>query len=120
MKAILIDPIKLDVTEVNIGTDYREIYKQIDADTFECITINKNGDAIYIDEEGLLKPFETQCFFMFSGYPQPIAGKGLILGLNRATGESENPTITVKEVIQKVSYLTPYQVYLWTLENEDN
>ena len=110
MKAYLIDPVRLEVTQVQIGDDYREIYKFIDADIFECVQINRQGDAIYIDEEGMLKNLSQQIFFMYKGYSHPLAGKGLILGTNKATGESREPTISLNEVIKAVSFLTPYQV----------
>lgn len=110
-KAYLIDPVKLDVTEVIINGDYTEIYKHIDCEIFTAVEVNKHGDTIYIDDEGLFVP--DQVFFMHSGYPhQPLAGKGLLLGTDEE-GESVNPHCSLEETIKAVSFLTRYQVLLW-------
>ena len=51
MKAFYIDPILKFVAEVNyIGDDYKEIYKWIDARTFDVVTLNGYGDGMYVDD----------------------------------------------------------------------
>jgi len=121
MISYLIDPVNLEVRIVNLPegeAEMPEIYKLIEADVFECVTINKAGDTIYIDEEGMLGDLTQQVFFMYAGFPHPLAGKGLIIGLDKATGESRSATIILEEVESKVSYLTPAQVQRWARENK--
>jgi hypothetical protein len=101
MKAILIDPVKLEITEVQIGDDYKEIYGFIDAGTFECIQINKDGDLLYIDEEGL---FTKKPVFAYNGISHPIVGKALIIGNNKRTGEARDAVITRDQVSAAVSF----------------
>lgn len=112
MKAYLIDPIALDVTEVTLPGDYRDIYKLLGCEIFTVVTINEHGDGIYVDDEGLYVP--NQVFFLHTDYPyQPLAGKGLVLGMDNETGESQDPHVSLEETIKKVSFLTRYQVLLW-------
>jgi len=86
VRGILIDPFACTVTEVEHDADnYRGIYdllshETMPVDTFELVhsKLLKPGDAIFVDENGLNKPCER--FFLFAGYPQELAGKGLVLG----------------------------------------
>ena len=55
MKAYYIDPILKFVAQVDYSGDYKEIYKWIDATTFDVVNINSYGDGLYVDDEGLLK-----------------------------------------------------------------
>jgi len=102
MRAILIDPVAETVMEVEHNGDYRNIYDLIDCETFTVVGID-NDDAIYVDDEGLLKD-DPKHFFMFSGYAQPLAGKGLILGTDEE-GNSVSPIISIEEVIERVTFV---------------
>lgn len=119
MLAYLIDPARLEVTEVQLGTDYREIYKLIDCSTFTVVAIN-DSDVIYVDDEGLLvSDLRKQIFFMYKGIPQPLAGKGLVVGTDLDTGENAEPKVRLMEVVKSVSYLTFQQVQRWARDNPD-
>lgn len=89
MRAILIDPEAKTITEVEYTGDYKNIYEHIGADCFTAVGIdhyeNEDRETIFVDDEGLYR--EPQYFFIWQGYDQPLAGKGLILGTN-AEGES--------------------------------
>ena len=78
MRAILIDPAKQTVTEVDYDGDYQSIYKLTDCTTFAVPYALENEDALYVDDEGLLNGPVN--FFTIGGYPEPLAGKCLILG----------------------------------------
>lgn len=86
VRAILIDPFACTVTEIeHDAANYRNIYALISHEsmpvhTFTCAYTDmlEPGDAIFVDDDGLLKSCER--FFKFAGYAQPLAGKGLILG----------------------------------------
>lgn len=103
MKAILIDPFKQSITEVDYSGDYQDIYKLIDCDTFTIAPISRLGDAIFVDDIGLFKP--DQAFFKHAKYPQPLAGKGLILGCDEE-GETVEPTVSLADVISAVRFVT--------------
>lgn len=92
MKAYLIDPNNLSITEVDYDGSLEQIYKLCDYSCFTVATFNDMGDGVYVDDEGLLKP--TSGFFMIDGYNQPLAGKGLVLGVDDQ-GESIPPSVTL-------------------------
>lgn len=96
MKAYLIDPFERTVTEVQYNGEYRHIYELIKADTYTAVQITPQQDVIFLDDEGLYAG-EHQRFFLYSDYPQPLAGRGLVLGTDRE-GESVEPKITLDEV----------------------
>lgn len=100
MKAILIDPFEQSVKEVEYSGDFRDIYKLIDAECFDCARIRR-GDGIFVDDEGLLK--SPTHFFEHSDYPSPLAGKGLIVGCDEQ-GESVDCKTSLDEVKAKVTF----------------
>lgn len=106
MKAILINPFDQTVTEVEYSGDYRDIYKLIDAQCFDVARL-PHRDGIFVDDEGLLNG--TTHFFQHEDYPNPLAGKGLIIGCDEE-GESVDCKTTLNEVKAKVSFLNIFQV----------
>ncbi len=103
MRAILIDPEAKTVTEVDyIGKSYRDIYDMIDCETFTVVGI-EHDDAIYVDDEGLLKD-DPQFFFTYRGYAQPLAGKGLVLGTDE-DGNSTEPVSTLDDIKNRVRFV---------------
>lgn len=108
MKAILIDPYTNTVSEVEHNGDYREIYKKIDCECFTCVNI-EDDDTIFVDDEGLLKLTEETRFFVFDGYPQPLAGKGLVLGTDDA-GETVAVKATLQEIRERVKFYSIHEV----------
>ena len=105
MKAYLIDPYEQSVSEVEYNGDYNQIYKLIDATTFDVARI-ANGDSIYIDDEGLSKDWQE--FFMHKDYGNPLAGKGLVLGCNDE-GDSTEPACTLEQLRGQVGFGFPIQ-----------
>ena len=84
MRAILIDPAKQTITEVDYDGNWTSISTHIDCTTFASAVVFENEDTLYIDDEGL---WGATHFFRIEGYPDPLAGRGLILGTNE-DGES--------------------------------
>lgn len=74
----LIDPEAQLVSVVSVA-DFKDIQKHLECDIFTTVRALGNGDTLYVDDMSLIdgKPRE---FFMFEGYPSPIAGRGLLLG----------------------------------------
>lgn len=109
MKSILIDPFTRTIKEVEYDGDFHQIYEFIHCDTFDCVRVNENGDAIFVDDEGLISGKE-QAFFGWLGYPQPLAGRGIVLGSNLTDGESADTTITLEEARELVVWLMPINI----------
>ena len=88
MRAILVKPdasAARHVEVVEYDGDYRSIYGLISwserqVTTFDCVQIDETH-TMFVDDEGLLHA--PQHFMVWDHYPQPIAGRGLILGIDR-------------------------------------
>ena len=96
MRSFLIDPFKQDITEVAYSGDIEQIYELTDCQTFDVARINRHGDGIFVDDEGLYA--EDARFFWHSDYPQPLAGKGMVIGCDMETGESAPTHTTLDEL----------------------
>lgn len=105
--AILIDPHAQTVQSVEWNGDYKHIYQLIDCDCYDVARINKHGDGVFVDDEGLYK--ENQAFFVVDGYPQPLAGKGLILGVD-AEGESVAPNVALGHIANTITWVLPVNI----------
>ena len=113
-KAILINPYNktIEMVDYDFGGSYLQISHLIG--TEECIKplfcavdIDETN-TVYIDDEGLYR--DTQAYFMWEGYHQPLQGKGLILGTDYDNGESIPTTLSLDEVKEKVSFQDNVQV----------
>lgn len=111
VKGILIDPFACLVTEVEHDASTIDgIYKLIshEAHPVDCFTCAYSGalapgDAIFVDDEGLYKMPER--FFLFPGNPQPLAGKGLILGSRSKDGQTTDALTPLAYAEQYVRFL---------------
>lgn len=74
----LIDPEARLVSVVSVA-DFKDIQKHLECDIFTTVRALENGDTLYVDDMSLISG-KPQEFFMFAGYPSPIAGRGLLLG----------------------------------------
>ena len=107
-KAILIDPFNKVIEEVKYeyGGSYTQITEHIatpEAPRPMFCTVNiDDSNTIYLDDEGLYR--DTQAYFQWEGYHQPLQGRGLILGVDYETGETVPPTITLEKVKEAVSF----------------
>ncbi len=115
-KAILIDAINKTVREVTLPNGLQSWY---DAIGCELVTVAFNLDdynSLLVDDEGLLK--QPTCFFLYKGYVQPLAGNGLIVGVDDE-GNTVSTNATVDSIIDSVRFLDRAQVieYIMSLEN---
>ncbi len=90
IKGFFIDPTSLRISNVELcnGTSRDNLdamYKLINCSLVEAVYLNKEQDAVFVDEEGLLK-VQTD-FFYIEGTHQPLAGRGVVIGCNEE-GES--------------------------------
>ena len=102
MRAILINPEKKEVTEIQIGSDYKEIYKAISCDTFSCPITYDNNDSLYCDDEGLFKPQKGGV--IMEDWVYPILGKMLVLGTDE-NGESVDAKSDIKFFTDRITWL---------------
>lgn len=107
MKAIHIDPTTKTVREIEIpdpatGEHLSAIYAVLGCRAFDLVRL-EGGDAVFVDDEGLLKD-DPGPFFGLWGYPNPLAGHGLVLGADD-DGNSCAPTVTVAEIEDWIVWL---------------
>lgn len=103
MRAILIDPETQEIKEVECGPkDFRDILRLIGAGSFDCVRLNEQRDAIYLDDVGLQA---ERCYaFKLSTRRDPLAGKALVLGTDYK-GDSVPPNCTVEDMKLNVEWL---------------
>ncbi|MAD98760.1 MAG: hypothetical protein Unbinned200contig1000_75 [Prokaryotic dsDNA virus sp.] len=105
MRGILIDPWLKTITEVECGETIEDIYRLLSnplgpkVHIFTMATYWPNGDTLYVDDEGLLKP--KMRLFNIDG--QLLAGNGLILGSDRE-GNSVDAKSSLVEIQRMVTW----------------
>jgi len=99
----LIDPAARRIAPWLYNGDWQTIAPaiRIGASPFTVVEIG-NGDVIYVDDEGLLKPLDW--FFALKGAHQPFAGCGLVLGSND-DGEAVSARIALHELKRRILHL---------------
>ena len=116
MKAILIDVHSQTIKEVEVtqtnGSNLQSMYEHIGCDCVACVSIDDNND-IWVDDEGLLSITPLSKFFLYNGYPQPLAGNGLIMGINPNDGRSTDTTLSIQEVAESITFMNLRQVQLY-------
>lgn len=102
MKVFVIDPANLDIYEAEYNGSIDEIYQLGDFDCFDVASFNAENDGVYVDDNGLFK--EDQSFFAITGYPQPLAGKGVVIGCDEE-GASVEPSVSLEWLHQNVKFV---------------
>ena len=100
MQAILIDPYTQTIEEVEYSGDWRDIKTLLGCELFTTVYLD-DVDSIYVDDEGLY--VEDQKFFKLQGYPQPLAGRGLVLG-STEDGDSADCETTIEQVREMITW----------------
>ena len=100
MLAILIDPFTETIEMEDYSGDWEDISALIGCSLFTTIDLG-DSDTLYVDDEGLY--VKNQRFFNLKGYPQPLAGRGLVLGYT-LDGDSTDSSLTVSQVQDMVSW----------------
>jgi hypothetical protein len=114
MKALLIDPAKKTITEIEIEKGINAIYKAIDCSTFECPAVDfPNNDALYCDEEALLNPEKIEGGFMYPHWSYPIVGKALVLGTNLNTGDSVSVKTPAEVIGRNIIWVSKADALRW-------
>jgi hypothetical protein len=87
VKAILIDPVNQTIESVQLDvmdtvSALKQIYKHIGTDEIGHMGL-RNGDSAWHDDNGMLRDWNQQHFFLAPFYPEPLAGKFLITRIER-------------------------------------
>lgn len=102
MRAFLIDPARRSVEELDFRGNYKQIQRLLsyteEPVLFTIIEVDY-GDTLFLDDEGLLK--KDLHAFHWKGYPNPLAGKGLLLGTT-GDGNSGPTRMTLEDVQSRV------------------
>lgn len=101
MKAILIDVYNKNITVVE-QSGFKDIYLHIGCTCFNCISVDALN-ALYVDDEGLLK--SKRHAFKIENFESPIMGNGLICGFDIESGDSIDTTLTVEEVTPCITFV---------------
>jgi hypothetical protein len=94
MKAILIDPIKREVIQVEMDQKdtLQSMYKLIECTTVAQPVNFPNGDDLWIDDEGWFQDYpDGRAGFIMEGWAYAIVGRGLITGHDN-DGNTIEPT----------------------------
>ena len=105
MRAIKIDSISKTVSEVEIDEENSLAGMQAIVDgLIEQALELENGDALFVNEEGLL--LGPKWFFEIEGGHQPYAGNGVIVGTNYSTGDSIDAETPINKIKSMVKFLS--------------
>tara|TARA_B100001093_G_C26771923_1_gene990627 strand:- start:642 stop:1028 length:387 start_codon:yes stop_codon:yes gene_type:complete len=98
-KGIFIDPWASIIKEVILPPNHKisDIHNIIEARHFDVLPLNKIGDGIYVDDEGLFRDFKCPWIANTDWGRSPLVNKGLILGC-----DEEGETISVMESFAKI------------------
>jgi hypothetical protein len=105
MRAILIDPFKCEVTEIDYdNSNFENLYPLLSHESMpvDCFTVIDygEGETLYVDDEGLLKNPERGFLL---GNSQPLAGKGVMLGSDE-DGNSIATKIPLEDIKDRVLF----------------
>ena len=100
MRALLIDPGTESIHEIDTAGELEDMYKLIGCSDINMVRISAD-DLVWVDGEGLFK--EDQEFFAVTSYYQPLAGRGLVLGIGNE-GENTAAKISLAELSAMVTW----------------
>jgi hypothetical protein len=97
MKALLIDPFLQDIAEIEISGDLNSLHKAIGCDCIDGRLLDTGEghferEVLFVDDVGMERP--GQRFFTWATYDQPLAGRGLVLGVDDS-GNNTDTAITL-------------------------
>lgn len=104
MRAYLIDPTARTVTEVEHDGSLESVYRLTNSACVAAARFNRLGDFVYVDEDASAQPSD---FFTIPGLPEPLAGRGLVLG-GGADGQDAEPAVSLAELREVVGFASLY------------
>jgi hypothetical protein len=107
LRGILIDPYQKSITEVFVEP-YPAWKNLIEVDLICAVTVvwYEGGamETLWIDDEGLLNEKNQGPFFSVTTHPQPLAGKGIILGT-----DEQGETISTKYTVEQIEHIVVWR-----------
>jgi hypothetical protein len=114
MRALLIDPEKRTITEIEFEGDYRKIQKVIGCRSFTSGSRPLNGsleagfDTLYVSDDYLEDRDDPRFWFQVDADREPpssypLAGAGLVLGVDKA-GKTCAARISVTELASRITF----------------
>ena len=105
MKAIMINSKLRTVYYCHLSEKQKvrmaEMYDRLECRLFELGHYFDNGDALFVDEEGMLTMDNESIFFSINGQ-QPFVGNGLIIGKEI---ELKDDSYTIEDIETKIESL---------------
>lgn len=106
-RTVLIDPFNQTITEQTVEHDLDAYYRLLNVELIEAVYTDDEGgsilpdrfDALYVDEEGLLK--SDARFFEISG--KVLAGRAMTIGVT-SSGKDAEAKATLEEVKAAVKF----------------
>lgn len=117
MKAYLIDPEKREITVIDHDDSLNGIYEAIQAKPIDTVQLNRWRDVAFIDDEGLYR--SPQFFWRYQDYPNPIAGKALVLGTTSDGNSREPVAVNTYSLAEDITWLTPEEALDLAREAEE-
>ncbi len=90
------------VRHVTTEDGYSWVNKLIKCSIFTFVQLYENGDGVYIDDEGIYA--ENQHFWIHKNYPTPLAGIGVLVGINNK-GDNIPASISNKEFSTHIKFI---------------
>jgi hypothetical protein len=113
-KAIKINVETKSVEYITLGDDYQEIYNHI-GNGCSCFSVPytfENEDAMYVDDESLLRMNDIKGGFILEEWETPIVGNAIILGTDHE-GESIDPKSTLEDIKSQLQFISQEHAKGW-------
>jgi hypothetical protein len=101
MKAYLIDPAERSVREVETTGELDSLYELLGCKLVDAVRLDDCD--VWVDDEGLAD--ETRFFSFTDPNVPPLAGRGLVLGVDDE-GRCTEPKPSLEEIAKRVQFLT--------------
>jgi len=107
MKALLIDPIAREIRTVTVSGHDGSITRYLNCELFDVVPLC-HGEDLFVDDEGRLTYPNPNGYFAIGG--AVFCGRGLVVGINAANGESVATKLDPTQLATVVKWLeTPAQ-----------
>jgi hypothetical protein len=97
-KAILIDPFKREITEIETTGIFEDMYAQLTCDMLEFVRLSA-ADVIWVDEEGAFKAIKR--YFYFDS--MRLSGRAMVLGMSRG-GQIHDAQMDLETIQERVRF----------------
>lgn len=106
MRGILINVEDKTITNVTHDGTLESIYEHIGngCTTFCCPVVFEDNDAMYCDDESLLRPSDIKGGFIMPDWSSPIIGNALILGTDD-DGDSVDSKTSIKWLEDNIAFV---------------